>query len=66
MLGILTYFVGGRRLTATREMATVTMTTWLMATVTRLAGNKEGKGEGGKGDGDSDEGGGRRSGNGNG
>ena len=40
---------GGRRLTATRAMATMTATTWLMATVTRLAGNKEGKGEGGKG-----------------
>ena len=54
---------GGRRLTATRTMATVTATTWVMVTVTRLAGNKEGKGEGGKGDGDGDEGGGRRRGN---
>ena len=44
---------------ATRAMATVTATTWLMATVTRLAGDEEGKGEGGKGDGDGDEGGGR-------
>ncbi len=49
---------GGRRLMATRAMATVTATTWLMAMVTRLAGDKEGKGEGGKGDGDGDEGGG--------
>ena len=57
---------GGRRLTATRTMATVTATTWVMVTVTRLAGNKEGKGEGGKGDGDGDEGGGQRRGNGNG
>jgi hypothetical protein len=57
---------GGRRLTATRAMAAVTATTWVMATMTRLAGNKEGKGEGGKGDGDSDEGGGRRRGNGDG
>jgi hypothetical protein len=57
---------GGRRLTVTRAMATVTATTWLMATVTRLAGDKEGKGEGGKGDGDSDGGGGRQRGNGDG
>jgi hypothetical protein len=48
-------------------MATVTATTWLMATVTRLAGDEEGKGgEGGKGEGDGDEGGGRRRGNGDG
>jgi hypothetical protein len=42
---------GGRRLTATRAMAMVTGTakTWVMAKVTRLAGNEEGKGEGGKG-----------------
>jgi len=46
---------GGRRLTATRAMAAVTATTWLMAMVTRLAGDEEGKGEGGKGDGDGDE-----------
>ena len=57
---------GGRRLTATRVMATVTTTTWLLVTVTRLAGNAEGKGEGDMGDGDGDEGGGRRSGNGDG
>jgi len=60
---------GGRRLTATRAMATVTATTWLMATVTRLAGDEEGKGEVGKvgkGDGNGDEGGGQRSGNGDG
>ena len=50
---------GGRQLTATRAMATVTATMWVMAMVTRLAGNEEGKGEGGKGDGDVDEGGGR-------
>ena len=49
---------GGRRLTATRAMASVTATTWVMATVTRLAGDEEGKGEGGKGDGDGDDGGG--------
>jgi hypothetical protein len=29
-------------------MATVTATTWVMATVTRLVGDEEGKGEGGK------------------
>ena len=40
---------GGRRLTATRAMATVTATTWVIAMVTRLAGNDEGKGESGKG-----------------
>ncbi len=51
-------------MTATRAMATVMATMWLMATVTRLAGNEEGKGEGDKGDGDGDEGGRRRSGNG--
>ena len=49
---------GGRRLTATRALATVTMTTRLMVTVTRMVGDEEGKGEGGKGDGDGDEGGG--------
>ncbi len=49
---------------ATRAMATVTVTMWLMATVTRLVGDEEGKeGEGGKGDGDGDEGGRRRRGN---
>jgi hypothetical protein len=47
-------------------MVTATATTWLMATVTRLVGDKEGNGEGGKGDGNGDEGGGRRSCNGNG
>jgi len=59
---------GGRRLMATRAMVkvTVTATRWLKATVTRLAGDEEGKGEGGKGDGDDDEGGGRRRGNGDG
>jgi len=40
---------GGRRLMATRAMAMVTVTTWVMATVTRLAGDEEGKGEGDKG-----------------
>ena len=48
---------GGRQLTATRALATVTATTWLMVTVTRLVGVEEGKGEGGKGNGDGDEGG---------
>ena len=38
---------GGRQLTVTRAMVRVTATTWVMATVTRLVGNKEGKGEGG-------------------
>ncbi len=47
---------GGRQLMATRVMATVTATTWLMATVMMLAGNEEGKGGGGKGDGNGDEG----------
>jgi len=56
---------GGRRLTATRAMTTVTAMTWLMVMVMRLAGNKEGKGEGSKGNGNGDEGGGQRSGNGN-
>ena len=49
---------GGRRLTVTRAMTTVTATTWVMATVTRLAGNEEGKGEGGKVNGNGGEGGG--------
>jgi len=56
----------GRRLTVTRAMATAMATMWVMETVTRLAGDKEGKDEGGKGDGDGDEGGGRRRGNGDG
>ena len=43
-------------MTATRAMAKVMATTWVMVTVTRLAGDKEGKGEGGKGDGNGDEG----------
>ena len=34
---------GGRRLTATRAMAMVTETKWVMVMVTRLAGNKEGR-----------------------
>jgi hypothetical protein len=49
---------GGRRLMVTRAKATVTATTWAMATVTRLAGNEEGKGEGGKDNGNGGEGGG--------
>jgi len=57
---------GGRQLTATRVMLTVTVMTWVMATVTRLAGDEEGQGEGGKGDEDGDEGGGRQRGNGDG
>ena len=40
---------GGRQLTATRAMAMVTATTWVMAMVTRLVGDEEGTGEGGKG-----------------
>ncbi len=40
---------GGRRLTVTKAMVMVTAMTWVMVTVTRLAGDKEGKGEGGKG-----------------
>jgi len=40
---------GGRRLTVTRAMAMVTAMMWVMAMVTRLAGDEEGKGEGGKG-----------------
>ena len=40
---------GGRQLMATRVMVMVTVTTWVMATVTRLAGDKEGKGECGRG-----------------
>jgi len=33
---------GGRRLTATRVMATVEATKWVMVMVTRLAGDEEG------------------------
>ena len=55
---------GVRRLTVTsRVMAMVTAMTWVMAPVTRLARDEEGKGEGGKGDGAGDEGGGRQRGN---
>ena len=55
---------GGRRLMVTsRVMAMVTAMTWVMALVTRLARDEEGKGEGGKGDGAGDEGGGRQRGN---
>ncbi len=49
---------GGRRSMATRPMTMVKATTWVMAMVTRLAGDKEGKGEGCKGDCNSNEGGG--------
>ena len=39
---------GGKQATAAlMPMGRVTATTWVMATVTRLVGNKEGKGEGG-------------------
>ncbi len=38
---------GGRQLTAARAMVMVTVTTWVMAMVTRLAGDEEGKGGGG-------------------
>ncbi len=47
-------------MTETRAMATVKMTTWAMAMVTRLAGNKEGKGKGRKGDCNGNEGGGQQ------
>jgi len=57
---------GDRRLTATRVMAMVTVTTGVMTIVTRLKGDEEGKGEGGEGDGDGDEGAGRQRGNGDG
>ncbi len=40
---------GGRRLMATMVMAAVTAMTWVMAMVTRLVGDEEGKGEGDKG-----------------
>ncbi len=36
-------------MTATRAMETATAMTWVMATVTRLVDDEEGKGEGGKG-----------------
>jgi hypothetical protein len=39
-------------------MATAMETTWAMAMVTRLVGNKEGKAKGSKGDGNGNEGGG--------
>jgi hypothetical protein len=58
--------IDGDKATRAMAMVTATVRTWLMATVTRLAGDKEGKGEGGKGDGNGDEGGGRRSCNGDG
>ena len=40
---------GDRQFTATRVMATVMATMWVMVTVRRLAGDEEGKDEGGKG-----------------
>jgi hypothetical protein len=36
-------------MTVSTVAATAMVTTWVMTTVTRLAGDKEGKGEGGKG-----------------
>ena len=36
---------GGRQLTVTRALVTVTAMPWLMVTVTRLAGNEEGAGQ---------------------
>ncbi len=57
---------GDRQWMATRVMAAMTVTTWVMVMVTRLSGNREGKGEGSKGNGNSDEGGGQQRGNGNG
>jgi len=36
---------GGRQLTVTRALVTVTAMSWLMVTVTRLAGNEEGAGQ---------------------
>ena len=50
---------GGRRLAATRAMATATAATWVTVMVTGLVGDEEGRGEGGKGDGDGDEVGGQ-------
>ena len=46
---------GGRQMMVTRALAMVTATTWLMVTVTRMAGDEEGKGEGGKGNGNGDD-----------
>ncbi len=48
---------GDRRAMATRAMARAMATMWAMATVMRLAGDKEGKGNGGKGDGNGNDGG---------
>ncbi len=42
----------------TRVMATTMATMWVMATMMRLMGNKEGKGKRGKGDDDGNKGGG--------
>ncbi len=48
----------GRQVMATRAMATVTAAMmWVIATVMRLVGNKEGKGKRGKGNGDGNKGG---------
>ncbi len=49
---------GGGQATASRVMATAMLTTWVMATGTRLVGNKEGKSKGGEGDDNGYEGGG--------
>jgi hypothetical protein len=43
-----------------RAAVTERAATWVMAMMTRLAGDKEGKGEGGKGNCNGDEGGGRQ------
>ncbi len=47
---------GWQAIDSNRAMATVTATTWVMATVMRLASDEEGKGEGGKDDGDGGKG----------
>jgi hypothetical protein len=44
----------------TRAAAMAMATMWVMATVTRLVGNKEGKGKGGKGKCNGNEGGGHQ------
>ncbi len=51
-------------MTGMRAMATATAIMWVIATATRLAGDKEGKVKGGKGYGDSNEGGGNKDGKG--
>jgi hypothetical protein len=49
---------GGWQAMETRVMATTMATMWVMATMMRLMGNKEGKGKRGKGDDDGNKGGG--------